>query len=152
MPAPAIGRGGYQVEKIMYRTFLIGLVVFLAAACGSTQQPANVDSRPDFPVFFLDDGAAEAVSFPNYRAERLPSGHISVSFACLSRYKKKPTVIDWKVIFLDSRQMPMDQTEWHTEYLQPREVKMLQASSIRTDSTAFRVQIRTPYGVKGKQQ
>lgn len=134
----------------MYRTMLIIGFVFMLAACGSTQPPANVVSRPDFPVFFLDDGAAKAVSFPNYRADRLPSGHVSITFACKARNKENPTVIDWKVIFMDNRQMSMDQTEWHTEYLQPREVKMLQVSSIRTDISAFKVQIRTPYGVKGK--
>ena len=134
----------------MIRSVFVVMTLLLIAACAPVETTSVSQNPSNLPVYFLDDKAAESVVFLNHRAERLPSGHLSIAFTCQGAHEKKPTVIDWKVVFFDQQRMPMDQTEWHTEYLSPGEVKMLTAGSIRSDCTAFQVQMRTSAGAKRK--
>jgi hypothetical protein len=127
----------------MIRSVLAAIIIVFLAACIPVSNLVD-KQESDFPISYLDSQAADSIDLLNHRAERLPSGHLSIAFTCQSAFEKKPAIIDWKVVFFDTQQMPMDETEWHTEYLMPGEVKMLQASSIRTDCAAFQVQVRTP--------
>jgi len=138
----------------MIRSTLIFLSLLAFTACSPVQTVTDPKNPSGLPIYFLDDHAAASISFLNHRAERLPSGHLSIAFTCQGLYEKKsekPVVIDWRVVFFDRQHFPADETEWHTEYLLPGEVKMLQAGSIRTDCTGFQVQMRTSAGGKRKQ-
>jgi hypothetical protein len=127
----------------MIRSVLAAIIIVFLAACIPVSNLVD-QQESGFPISYLDSQAADSIDLLNHRAERLPSGHLSIAFTCQSAFEKKPAIIDWKVVFFDTQQMPMDETEWHTEYLMPGEVKMLQASSIRADCAAFQVQVRTP--------
>jgi hypothetical protein len=131
-------------SKPMIRSVLTAVVIVFLAACASVGSLMGPQAQSGFPIYFLDSQASDSLDLLDYRAKRLPSGHVSIAFTCQSVFEKKPAIIDWKVVFYDADHMPMDETAWHTEYIPPGEVKMLQASSIRTDCAAYEVQVRTP--------
>jgi uncharacterized protein YcfL len=128
----------------MVRLFMILLVLLFSFGCAPMETSKKTDQPELFPVDFLDDKIVDALTLIDHRSERLPSGHVDVMLRCLSNKDAKPLWIDWKVLFFDSRNITVEESEWRTEYLAPRLDKTLQVSSIRNDVASFRFLIRTP--------
>ncbi|MEE4602575.1 MAG: hypothetical protein V2J65_14940 [Desulfobacteraceae bacterium] len=124
----------------MNRTLFVSLLVLLSVGCASVKP----DTQEELPVDFLSEDVAKAVEVVSHRAERLPSGHVDVMLGCVSTEEKKPVWFDWKVIFFDQRDIPVDESEWHSEQLFPKREKLIRASSIRTDIGRYRFLLRSP--------
>ncbi len=128
----------------MVKFITIFILLLCSIGCAPLDTQDKLDSLEIFPVVFLDDKIETALELIDHRSERLPSGHVNVMLKCISKNKKKPIWIDWKVVFLDNRNINIEESEWHTDYLSPRLEKTLQLSSMRRDITVFKFLIRTP--------
>ncbi|MCB2181530.1 MAG: hypothetical protein KQH63_05865 [Desulfobulbaceae bacterium] len=128
----------------MVRYALILMTLLFSFACAPTDPGSDAMHKEGYPVDFLDNKIVKNLKLLDHHAERLPSGHVDVMLRCISREEKKPIWIDWKVTFFDSRNIAVEESEWHTEHLSPQTVKTLQVGSIRRDINTFRFLIRTP--------
>lgn len=125
----------------MTRNLFILFIILFFVGCAPVKP---VEQEEELPVDFLSDKIAESLEIIAHRAQRLPSGHVDVMLSCMSREEENPIWFDWKVVFYDGQGFPADESEWHTEHLNPKMEKILKAGSIRRDIQNFRFLIRSP--------
>ncbi len=128
----------------MVKFITIFILLLCSIGCAPLDSEEKIETMKIFPVVFLDDKSDTALELIDHRSERLPSGHVDVMLKCMGKKEKKPIWIDWKVIFYDTRNINVEESEWHTDHLFPRLEKTLQVSSMRKDISSFKFLIRTP--------
>ena len=121
--------------------YIVAILLALSVFGCAPTKPQKLD---ELPVEFVSEDIEKRVEIVAHRAERLPSGHVEVLLVCKSKEKKKPIWFDWKVIFIDSRGLRAEESEWHTEQAFPKLELTLRASSFKRDIADYRFLLRAP--------
>ena len=77
------------------------------------------------------------------RAERLPSGQLSVQVQLVKEYFGS-AFVDVKVFFLDEDRFEIESTNWEPIYLEEDVMTQYETTSLSRDAVDFRLVIRRP--------
>jgi hypothetical protein len=91
-----------------------------------------------------DKTAAKAVYYVSHRHGRVPSGQLEIQVNLQSRQKKGGGIwLEWKCVFTDEGQFPIEETEWHPFLLEASVVHTVTAKSISPEAADYTFHLRT---------
>ena len=119
---------------------------YLLARNPSSSTPMQHRER----LIAMDQSAADALFYVNHNQGRLPSGQVKVQVNLQNRDASHDIWMDWKIVFYDAQNFEIESTEWNKTFFPAKEVKAIQANSIRPDVQNFTVILRKPSSASGQ--
>jgi hypothetical protein len=129
---------------------LLGLLAAALVGCATPRGPYSPITPEDrdaphqmsHGVTMLDKNVRDSLLFVNRVAKRLPSGQVQVRIQMQNLYRDETLWSDVRVVFYDEDNMTVDQTEWQKIPFPPREIVLIQGTSLRNDVQTYNVQFK----------
>ena len=144
--------------RLMIRYLLYVVIASLLVGCGASSRsskpegglyllehlPAGqVPMQYTENIIALDEDARDSLLYISHRQGRIPSGQVKITYALQNSSDRESAWITWKVVFYDSRNFKIEETEWQKTYFPPLQIQEISVNSIRKDVENFTLLLKS---------